>query len=186
MQVLSSGSAHNLAGLYPRVALLNHSCVPNCRLIFRSDYRLQVRASVKLKKGDTLYISYTPPFYSVISRNNILSRGKQFTCTCPRCCDPTELDTCLSSLRCGVDTCSGHYQHGHSYTSDWSCVNCGHSLSYQQYSNLDAQLLGNGCPKKFPLFVFRYSFRIFVRDRLCVNDLKSYNFLRRLAAYTYT
>ena len=30
-QVLSAGSASNLAGLYLRVSLLNHSCVPNCR-----------------------------------------------------------------------------------------------------------------------------------------------------------
>ena len=90
-QVLAPGSAHNLAGLYPRVALLNHGCVPNCRLIFKSDQRLEVRASVAIKKGAGLLISYTPPFYTVIARNTILQRGKQFTCSCPRCSDPQEL-----------------------------------------------------------------------------------------------
>jgi len=90
-QVLAPGSAHNLAGLYPRVALLNHGCVPNCRLIFKSDQRLEVRASVAIKKGVGLLISYTPPFYTVIARNTILERGKQFTCSCPRCSDPQEM-----------------------------------------------------------------------------------------------
>ena len=34
-------------------------------------------------------------------RNNILQRGKQFTCSCVRCRDPTELGSLVSSLRCG-------------------------------------------------------------------------------------
>ena len=77
--------------LDPRVALLNHGCIPNCRLIFKSDQRLEVRASVAIKKGAGLLISYTPPFYTVIARNTILQRGKQFTCSCPRCSDPQEM-----------------------------------------------------------------------------------------------
>ena len=36
-----------------------------------------------------------------MNRNNILQRGKQFTCSCVRCRDPTELGSLVSSLRCG-------------------------------------------------------------------------------------
>ena len=140
-QVLASGSAHNLAGLYPRVALLNHGCVPNCRLIFRSDHRLEVRASVAIKKGASLLISYTPPFYSVIARNTILQRGKQFTCSCPRCSDPQELGLKVSSIRCSncEGGCLTHGKGG--YTGDWGCDGCGYELSHQNYSAMDAQLL---------------------------------------------
>ena len=84
-------SRSNCKILDSRVALLNHGCVPNCRLIFKSDQRLEVRASVAIKKGAGLLISYTPPFYTVIARNTILERGKQFTCSCPRCSDPQEM-----------------------------------------------------------------------------------------------
>ena len=141
-QVLSSGSAANLSGLYPRVSLLNHGCVPNCRLVFRADYSLQVRASVSISKGDTLNISYTPPFYSVIARNNILQRGKQFTCSCIRCQDPTELGIHVSSILCTrADTCQGQYQYCQDYTGDWRCSLCDHVLSNQEYTAIDAKLL---------------------------------------------
>ena len=159
-QVLALGSARNLAGLYLRVSLLNHSCVPNCRsirvskckmsrlyvfffrLIFRSDNSLQVRASVRISKGEQVNISYTPPFFSVIARNNILHRGKQFLCSCRRCGDSTELGTFLSSARCRQ--CEvGLYQHTGNFSSEWTCSDCQHHLTYQQYAALDAKYLGN-------------------------------------------
>ena len=140
-QVLAPGSAHNLAGLYPRVALLNHGCVPNCRLIFRSDQRLEVRASVAIKKGADLLISYTPPFYTVIARNTILQRGKQFTCSCARCSDPQEMGLKVSSIRCSHCE-EGALTHGEAgHTDTWGCDKCGHRMSYDQYSAMDAQLL---------------------------------------------
>ena len=141
-QVLAAGSAHTLAGLFPRAALLNHSCQPNCRLVFRADYTLQVFTSVAVPAGEPLTISYTPPFYSVLARAQVLQRGKQFSCSCPRCRDPTELDTRLSSPRCREGTgCPGHYlPTGPPATSDWTCDTCPHLLSAKQYALLDARL----------------------------------------------
>ena len=144
-QVLSPGSATTLAGLYLRVSLLNHSCLPNCRLIFRADSCLQVRASTEIKAGQQVNISYTPPFFSVIARNNILHRGKQFLCSCPRCQDPSELDTSLSSVVCEAEGCEGGrglYQHTGTFSQDWECSHCSRRVSYQQYAGLDAKYLG--------------------------------------------
>ena len=144
-QVLSPGSATTLAGLYLRVSLLNHSCVPNCRLIFRGDNSLQVRASVQIKKGQEVNISYTPPFFSVIARNNILHRGKQFLCSCARCQDPSELGTNLSSVSCEAEDCQGGlglYQHTGAFSEDWECSQCKRRINYQQYAALDAKYLG--------------------------------------------
>eukprot|EP00092_Neocalanus_flemingeri_P007671 GFUD01008283.1.p1 GENE.GFUD01008283.1~~GFUD01008283.1.p1 ORF type:complete len:508 (+),score=99.99 GFUD01008283.1:66-1589(+) len=136
-QVLSSGSAHSLSGLYPRVALLNHNCVPNSRLIFRADYSLQVRASVDIKKGSSVFISYTPPFFSLLARMNILQRGKQFLCSCDRCSDPTELGTFLSSIRC-LKCLEGFYQ---PREETWNCTSCDNVLTFEEFSTLDAKLL---------------------------------------------
>ena len=144
-QVLAPGSARSLAGLYLRVSLLNHSCVPNCRLIFRSDNSLQVRASLEIRRGQQVNISYTPPFFSVIARNNILNRGKQFLCSCPRCQDPSELGTNLSSVRCDAEECEGGrglYQHTGAFSEDWECSQCKRRIKYQQYAALDAKYLG--------------------------------------------
>ena len=46
-QVLATGSARNLAGLYLRVSLLNHSCVPNCRslIILTKIFQLEIVCS---------------------------------------------------------------------------------------------------------------------------------------------
>ena len=144
-QVLSSGSATTLAGLYLRVSLLNHSCLANCRLIFRADSSLQVRASREIKAGQEVNISYTPPFFSVIARNNILHRGKQFLCSCPRCQDPSELGTNLSSVRCEAESCEGGmglYQHTGTFSQDWECSQCKRRITYQQYAAVDAKYLG--------------------------------------------
>jgi len=138
-QVLSAGSGHNLSGLYPRVALLNHSCIPNSRLIFRSEYNMQVRASVDIKKGSSIFISYTPPFFSLLARMNILQRGKQFICRCERCSDPTELGTFLSSIKC-LKCQDGFYQ-PEEEQANWTCPACQHSLDFEEFSKMDANLL---------------------------------------------
>ena len=142
IQVLASGCASSLSGLYPRAALLNHSCSPNCRLVFRSDYTLQVLTSVPVKKGAPLHISYTPPFYSLLARRNILQRGKQFTCQCQRCHDPQELGAHLSSLKCS--SCSSGFlfvADPSNLASTWQCDSCPACLSHEDYANMDAALL---------------------------------------------
>jgi len=141
-QVLASGCAASLSGLYPRAALLNHSCSPNCRLVFRSDYSLQVLTSVCVAAGAPLHISYNPPFYSLLARRTILLRGKQFLCQCPRCLDPLEGGARLSSLRCS--SCSS----GHLLPSSpallhcpWACDSCPATLPAEEFAARDAALL---------------------------------------------
>ena len=98
---------------------------------------------MRIKKGEQANISYTPPFFSVIARNNILHRGKQFLCGCERCGDPSELATLLSSVRCGhCQSQEGLYTHGGTFSSPWTCSVCQHELTYQQYAALDAKYLG--------------------------------------------
>lgn len=105
-------AAHNRTGyevrcLYPKTALLAHSCVPNVRhCIFgksetNGDYHVYVRAAVKLEKGQEILLSYTHTLAPTLFRRAHLKEGKYFECSCPRCSDPTELGTNLSTLKCG-------------------------------------------------------------------------------------
>jgi len=135
-QVLSGGSAENLAGLYPRVAKLNHSCVPHARTIFTSDYSLKIIASVPIKKGDSITISYTPPFYTTFSRQKILEKGKQFRCRCIRCQDPSDLGTMISAVKCGGCKVGYLLRSGEMYR----CTNCGHEMSQEEYYRIDSTL----------------------------------------------
>lgn len=108
---INAFAAHNRYGyemrcLYPKTALLSHSCVPNVRhSIFakseiNDDYQIYVRAATKLEKGQELLLSYTHTLAPTLLRRAHLREGKFFDCSCARCADPTELGTNLSSLKC--------------------------------------------------------------------------------------
>ncbi|XP_076163460.1 SET domain-containing protein SmydA-8 isoform X2 [Ptiloglossa arizonensis] len=87
--------------LYPTVALMNHSCVSNtCHSISPSDFRIRLRSTVKVPPGGELYGSYTHSLLPTMLRREHLLEGKHFACACPRCSDPTELGTHMSSLKC--------------------------------------------------------------------------------------
>lgn len=62
--------------------------------------RVQVRAAVPIKNGETLHISYTHVLSPTLLRREHLLESKFFNCMCPRCADPTELGTHLSTLKC--------------------------------------------------------------------------------------
>jgi len=128
-QVLAQGCGVDLCGLYTRVALINHNCVQNCRMVFRKDYTMQVFASVPISKGSPINISYTPPFHTTFTRRNILFRGKQFYCMCPRCTDPTELGSYCSAVCCPTTpSCNGYLLPSNptsTVPSPWQCNKCG-------------------------------------------------------------
>lgn len=87
--------------LYPTVALMNHSCVSNTsHSIYPDDYRVLLRASVRVAKGGELFGSYTSSLLPTLLRREQLLEGKYFSCACNRCSDPTELGTHMSSLKC--------------------------------------------------------------------------------------
>ncbi|KOB76050.1 Protein msta, isoform A [Operophtera brumata] len=100
-----------IRAIYPRLAIAAHSCVPNIvHTILTNDYqlpellmiflRVQVRAAVPIKSGETLHLCYTHVLSPTIIRREFLIQSKFFNCDCPRCADPTELGTHLSTLKC--------------------------------------------------------------------------------------
>jgi len=133
-QVLAAGTAENLGGLYVRASKLNHRCVPSARTVFCSDYSIKIIASISIKKSEPIFISYTPPFYTTKIRNSILEKGKQFTCKCLRCKDPTELGTMISGIICA--TCKSNViRDGENET--YGCHVCKDKNSFVDYDILE-------------------------------------------------
>ncbi|KAL0871372.1 hypothetical protein ABMA27_005106 [Loxostege sticticalis] len=96
-----SRGGFSVRALYPRLAITAHSCVPNIvHTILQNDYQVLVRAAVPIKSGDTLHLCYTHALSPTIVRRDYLMESKFFSCECPRCADPTELGTHLSTLKC--------------------------------------------------------------------------------------
>ncbi|XP_014482026.1 PREDICTED: protein msta, isoform B [Dinoponera quadriceps] len=92
---------HSARALYPTVAMMNHSCVSNTsHTISPTDYRIRLRTTLRVPAGGELYASYTHSLLPTMLRREHLLEGKHFACACPRCSDPTELGTHMSSLRC--------------------------------------------------------------------------------------
>lgn len=84
--------------MFPRAALLNHSCAPNCVLAFDGS-AVRVRTLRAVKATEELCHSYVPVGSSTAVRQAKLSSTHGFVCACERCCDPSfaALDATLES-----------------------------------------------------------------------------------------
>jgi len=61
---------------------------------------MRLRTTLRIPEGGELYASYTHSLLPTMLRREYLLEGKHFACACPRCSDPTELGTHMSSLKC--------------------------------------------------------------------------------------
>lgn len=95
-------SGSTVQGLYPQSAIMSHNCVPNTShcIISSEENRLILRTTVKIEKGSEIYTTYTHTKYPTLLRRDFLKYSKFFDCSCPRCSDPTELGTHMSSMKC--------------------------------------------------------------------------------------
>ncbi|XP_029449811.1 histone-lysine N-methyltransferase SMYD3 [Rhinatrema bivittatum] len=71
-------------GLYPSMSLLNHSCDPNCVIVFEGRCLL-LRTIREIQLGEELTISYIDVMMPTADRQIQLKRQYCFECTCNRC-----------------------------------------------------------------------------------------------------
>lgn len=114
-------------GLYPKLAIMAHSCVRNVvhSIHPSKDYRLIARTAVDVGEGAKLYTSYTFAQDPTHFRQASLKDSKYFSCQCERCLDPTELGTFFSSLKCRK--CNKGSMVSSKPTdeeAEWHCTNC--------------------------------------------------------------
>ena len=88
-------------GCYPRAALLNHSCEPNCIQRFDSQANIVIRAVCDIPAGTELTISYIDTGMPTWHRQQELLKSCYFNCTCSRCVqvDANDVYAC-SNLTC--------------------------------------------------------------------------------------
>ncbi|XP_058819092.1 SET domain-containing protein SmydA-8 [Topomyia yanbarensis] len=120
-------NGYAVRGLYPKLAIMAHSCVPNVvhSIHPSKDYKLVARAAIDVAEGGMLFTTYTYTLNGTAMRQSALKAGKYFTCRCARCLDPTELGTHFSSLKCqkcdnGLIESSNPLDDN----ADWKCTHC--------------------------------------------------------------
>ncbi|XP_014304012.2 histone-lysine N-methyltransferase SMYD3-like [Myotis lucifugus] len=71
-------------GLYPSMSLLNHSCDPNCSIVFNGPHLL-LRAVRDIQAGEELTICYLDMLMTSAERRQQLRDQYCFDCDCARC-----------------------------------------------------------------------------------------------------
>ncbi|XP_072120911.1 histone-lysine N-methyltransferase SMYD3 isoform X2 [Mobula birostris] len=71
-------------GLYPSMSLLNHSCDPNCVMVFEGKL-LRLRAIQDIRQDEELTISYIDVMATSQERRRLTERQYCFTCDCRLC-----------------------------------------------------------------------------------------------------
>ena len=92
-------------GLYPRVSLLNHSCVPSCHYAATMYGALEVRARTALAEGEELSVHYCDLYETREERGRQLLREKGFVCRCSRCTEDIRrsVDRLVGGVYCPCD-----------------------------------------------------------------------------------
>jgi hypothetical protein len=78
------------AACHPRAAILNHSCAPNCALLYRGK-AVEVRTLRDVARGEELCHSYTNLCRTTSERQQVLRDVYGFHCDCRRCVDDVVL-----------------------------------------------------------------------------------------------
>ncbi|NXD70539.1 SMYD3 methyltransferase, partial [Eolophus roseicapillus] len=82
---ISNGEMQDVGvGLYPSMSLLNHSCDPNCVIVFEG-YQLLLRSVQEIQIGEELTISYIESLMPTSERQKQLMRQYCFECDCLLC-----------------------------------------------------------------------------------------------------
>jgi len=77
------------AGIFPKISLFNHSCIPNC-VLSNVHTTMYGRAISKIKAGEEVVVSYVELYLSTEERQQRLAEDKFFICKCKRCREPLD------------------------------------------------------------------------------------------------
>lgn len=77
-----------LIGLYPWTSLMSHSCLPNIKIVTKSDFSYICSAVVNIAQGTEIVTSYHHFYYHLFGTNNRrehIRANWKFDCNCARC-----------------------------------------------------------------------------------------------------
>merc|ERR1711892_468547 len=126
LELPSTGYGRGTA-VFPTYAMMNHSCMCNTKTVINDDHSIQVIAQADIEAGQEITNQYMKADKPTIYRRHFLRQKWFFDCCCPRCSDPTERGSHLSSLLCHRRKCGGSVVPSRPLdnNSDWSCLSCG-------------------------------------------------------------
>lgn len=106
--------------------LAEHNCVPTAHRNFTKDLSLCLRAAGALDLNDHISITYTDSLWTTAERRSHLMGTKYFECVCLRCCDPKEMNSYISALKC-LKCTVGYFLPTDTLedTCEWCCEDCG-------------------------------------------------------------
>lgn len=95
-------------GLYPVISIINHSCHPNCILLFEGK-QAYIRAIEEISEGTEVTVSYVELGENTATRQKNLRDQYFFDCTCLRCLGqaPCLADNQLEGFVCSASNCRG-------------------------------------------------------------------------------
>ncbi|CAA9994291.1 unnamed protein product [Nesidiocoris tenuis] len=125
------GGPNLIRALYPKAAILSHSCVANTiHSISPHDLSLVLRTTVYVTQSDELYRNFTNCLLPTPLRRESLRKTHYFDCTCDRCEDPSELESHMNSLNC-INCDSGALvpiEPLQDFNTTWKCYFCGKKI----------------------------------------------------------
>eukprot|EP00095_Tigriopus_kingsejongensis_P004000 maker-scaffold1031_size68893-snap-gene-0.21 protein:Tk04000 transcript:maker-scaffold1031_size68893-snap-gene-0.21-mRNA-1 annotation:"protein isoform a" len=86
--------------LYSTISLMSHSCSPNLDRLAQFGKRFGFKAQRAIMQGEELTIRYTRTLDHRLNLREFLRSKWHFNCECPRCRDPTDLGSFVSSPLC--------------------------------------------------------------------------------------
>ena len=117
-----------LIGLYPWTSLMSHSCLPNIKIVTKTDFSYICSAVVNIARGTEIVTSYHHFYYHLFGTNNRrehIRANWKFDCNCARCQDPTEMGTFVNGVKCSL--CNKGTMlptEPLKYNSSWRCSSC--------------------------------------------------------------
>ncbi|KAI4367111.1 hypothetical protein MLD38_022882 [Melastoma candidum] len=126
-------------GLYPVIAIINHSCAPNSVLVF-DERTAVVRAVQHISKGSEVFISYIETAASTATRRKALKEQYFFDCLCIRCAkmgtpDDIKESAILEGYRCQDSRCFGFLLRD-SENEEFMCQECGQARSKEEMGKI--------------------------------------------------
>merc|ERR1712106_167066 len=131
--------------VYPTYSYANHSCVCNSHTKKYKDHKLELIAQSQINPGDQIWTRYTTPQLGSLQRVADIQKTWHFTCSCPRCQDPTEFGTMMSAVRCTVTNCQGFLlpKCPTLIGSPWKCDDCGKTVGISGIQPIMKMVLDN-------------------------------------------
>ena len=112
------------SGIYPTLALMNHSCSPNTRIYFEKSH-VVVSTIAAVRKGQELHHNYGPNVlhHPKRQRQEMLSRQYGFVCDCADCSVDREPAYSLKCEECAAPV----------WMADLACTSCSGQIHRHRY-----------------------------------------------------